>query len=341
MPEADRSPWENELRDAIAEEIASSAERDMGVKNLKEPTRGLLDIFDCLPATREQGRLRLVRKLNHDPLNAAAKRWLPPSWGDDNTLHVLSLMLWGACEASTVPDYWETPDVVGELVADMMKWNPAYVMAMLQNPENPEAAHEEVSLTADKLSARDNAGGAAWLLMEQLEIAIKNRNDILPSDEALPSDESNKSGTSTRVQDAIVAEVADLAARRIVGSTIAWLKAQKAELSGDDTPLKNVWEEVCVQVHGDESVLWEVYKDTIMTDLTAKIEQLKRYKQVALWLQTDQGSKWRFDQEYEGSSSDESPPVVIDDIAEYLWAQYIWQRADTYSNSRTREWLAR
>src|ERR1035437_4818247 len=114
MAETDPPPWEKDLHDAIAEEISSSAERDMGVKNLQKPARGLLDLFGCRPATREEGRLRLVSRLNNAPINIIAKQWLPASDGTDNTLHVLSLMLWGIWEAGTVPDYWETSDVAAE-----------------------------------------------------------------------------------------------------------------------------------------------------------------------------------------------------------------------------------
>lgn len=316
MAETDLAPWEKELHDAIAEEIAFSAARNLGVKNLKDPMRGPLDIFGCRLATREQGRLRLVSRLNNAPINIVAKRWLPANWEVDGTLHVLSLMLWGASEAGTVPDYWETPDVAAALVVQMNRWNPAYVMALLQNPESPEAAHEEVSLTADDLSVKNDATDAAWLLMEQLEIAIKNRNDLSIKDSALLPDRDSKPRTATRAQDSVVAAVADSAASRIVGATVAWLKAQKAQLSGDDTPLKNVWEEVCVQVQGDESFYWDVYKETAVTDLAARIESLRQHQQVALWLQTDQGFEWTLDQEDEGSGSDESPPVNIDDIAE-------------------------
>jgi len=34
-------------------------------------------------------------------------------------------------------------------------------------------------------------------------------------------------------------------------------------LSGDDSGLKNTWEEICVQLQGDESIHWGVYEEVV------------------------------------------------------------------------------
>lgn len=52
----------------------------------------------------------------------------------------------------------------------------------------------------------------------------------------------------------------------IVKETIIKLKALRGNkylLSGDDSDLKNIWEEICCQVQGEESSDWDVYINTI------------------------------------------------------------------------------
>lgn len=176
MPSRDLQSWEFELNEAIAEEIALVCDREYGVKNIKEPMRGLVDIFGASPEVQERGRLRLVASLNKEPLNLAARKWLPPDWRNNNSLHVLGLMLWGVSEANTVPEYWETEDLAGGLIAAMMGWNPAYVMALLQNPERPESAGEEVFISAEDIEGQESAEDAAWVLMESLEIFVRSQD---------------------------------------------------------------------------------------------------------------------------------------------------------------------
>lgn len=188
MPPKPIQQWESDLNNAIAEVMVGDAEIGDGSKLLQEAFCGLIDIFDCLPEVRERGRIRLVKRLNEEPINIAAKKWLTggkwftSGWAGKDRLHVLSLMLWGITEAKTVPSYWETDDLACELVAKMLRWNPAYVMALLQNPEHPELADEEVNLTSDDLSKQAFPDDAAWLLMEQLKIAVMNKARIKNDD---------------------------------------------------------------------------------------------------------------------------------------------------------------
>ena len=52
----------------------------------------------------------------------------------------------------------------------------------------------------------------------------------------------------------VVTEHASALARRIAQEIVADLKAMQAPLlSGDGTPLTSVWQEICVQVQGEES----------------------------------------------------------------------------------------
>src|SRR5438067_2395984 len=133
-----------------------------------------------------------------------------------------------------------------------------------------------------------------------------------------------------RAKDVVISAVADLAARRIVGQTVAWLKKIKAELSGDDTPLKSAWDEICVQVQSEESFFRDAYVETARTDLAARMGALKEYQRLALWLRTDEGFEWLLDQ---GNRADEeAPPIDNAEIARYLWENYVLPRAEEYTN---------
>ncbi len=65
---------------------------------------------------------------------------------------------------------------------------------------------------------------------------------------------------------------------------ISQLKIMKDEclLSGDDSGLKNVWEEICVQVQGDMSMYWEIYEDVIRNAITGVINKQPTSVQILL-----------------------------------------------------------
>jgi hypothetical protein len=74
-------------------------------------------------------------------------------------------------------------------------------------------------------------------------------------------------------EEGIVAAVADAAAKRICRRTIRHFQAIKAELSGDDSGLATVWDEICVQFQDESSILWEFY-DADVRLVVLKFRQL-------------------------------------------------------------------
>ncbi|MBS3948993.1 MAG: hypothetical protein KGZ57_11990 [Dethiobacter sp.] len=52
-------------------------------------------------------------------------------------------------------------------------------------------------------------------------------------------------------KDKIISDIAESACEIIAKKVIRKLQQLKDMLSGDDTPLKNVWDEICVQVQGE------------------------------------------------------------------------------------------
>lgn len=135
----------------------------------------------------------------------------------------------------------------------------------------------------------------------------------------------------------IINAVADEAAKRLTRQMIRWLQTLPAELSGEGSGLKNIWDEICVQVQGEESFYWDAYKATITSFYEGSIELLKHHEQLALWLQTDSGLRW-WDDHVEERDSAANAPIDVEDVGRHLW-EYAWRAADEYENQRIRRFL--
>ncbi len=123
-------------------------------------------------------------------------------------------------------------------------------------------------------------------------------------------------------------------AQSIVRETIDRLKAMTdCRMSGDDSGLANVWEEVCVQVQGEQSIFWGVYLATIDALLAPAVQAMDPVVRHALWLKTEGGQDWKFDHDDE---DDVGPPTFnTDDIIEYL-NERVLTAAGNFENSAIR-----
>jgi hypothetical protein len=63
-------------------------------------------------------------------------------------------------------------------------------------------------------------------------------------------------------------------------------------LSGDDSGLTTVWDEICVQVQEGEPCFWDIYDLTVRSLVEFDISQLKHFEQLALWIQTESYCDW-------------------------------------------------
>ena len=59
--------------------------------------------------------------------------------------------------------------------------------------------------------------------------------------------------------------------------------------SGDDTTLRNIWDEVCVQSQVERSVMWDAYEETILGLIEQEVRKLDEVIIGAIFLQTDAG----------------------------------------------------
>jgi hypothetical protein len=65
-------------------------------------------------------------------------------------------------------------------------------------------------------------------------------------------------------KDKIISAYAERACTDISKKVIKDLRKMTEGIqSGDDSPLKNIWDEVCVQMQGEQSLMWEAYEDII------------------------------------------------------------------------------
>jgi hypothetical protein len=148
---------------------------------------------------------------------------------------------------------------------------------------------------------------------------------------------------------------ADKIADTVVAYAIRRLKRMTdCRLPGDDRNLKNVWEEICVQVQGDESLAWHDYVDVIETILVPAVAALEPAEKELVWLETDAGRDWK-DQYDECAENDRDPdisgnahgggrvtwrslPVDAGEIANFLKDRLLAE-AEDFANENIRRYL--
>ncbi len=134
----------------------------------------------------------------------------------------------------------------------------------------------------------------------------------------------------------IILQLAKYLVMRITRKAITALqRLTDCKLSGDDSRLENTWDEICVQVQGDESFAWDAYLDTVKAFLGAEVEKLAAIEREALWLQTEPGCDWLCMEEKERDPY----PVCNDDIVEYVLHEGVLAEAGRWSNPRIRAYL--
>lgn len=117
----------------------------------------------------------------------------------------------------------------------------------------------------------------------------------------------------------------------------AMQKLTDCKISGDDSGLLNLWDEICAQAQFDQFEAWEAYEETGKATLDGLVAELSEHEQRALWLQTESGWDW----DYDTRDANIPCPICTDDIVNYVWSEYIMNEAGRWSNSRIRAYLER
>jgi hypothetical protein len=138
--------------------------------------------------------------------------------------------------------------------------------------------------------------------------------------------------------DNILSAIANRECKRLAEKVIHHLEEMTDCMqSGDDSPLVNVWEEICTQVQGQESTMWDIYLDTIQQIVLGFVEKLDRETKSAIWLQTQTGEEW----ETRRRDDDGVIPWSDEDIAEHVLHKYVLSAAADYTNARIEKYLER
>ena len=138
-------------------------------------------------------------------------------------------------------------------------------------------------------------------------------------------------------RDRILWTISHEACELVTMRTIRQLRQSKDSMqSGEDSGLKNLWDEVCVQVQGEESVFWSAYLEHIEAIAEFETSKLSVSTKQAMWLQTECGMGWPSDDE-----QNEICPYSDNDIALFVVQDYILSAAANYNNKRIRLFLDR
>lgn len=107
-------------------------------------------------------------------------------------------------------------------------------------------------------------------------------------------------------------------------------------LSGDDSGLRNTWDEICVQQQLEHSFSWRAYVETMDAVIEYRVSQLQPYELDALWLLTLAADDWSCELEDERATY----PVSEYEVTSYLQDELLTQ-ASNWSNARISKYLER
>ncbi len=84
-----------------------------------------------------------------------------------------------------------------------------------------------------------------------------------------------REGRGINYKDKIISGISENVCKKVSAKVIRILqKMTEGLLTGDDTPLKNIWDEICVQVQDQESCYWDNYLETISTFIETEVTKL-------------------------------------------------------------------
>jgi len=154
-------------------------------------------------------------------------------------------------------------------------------------------------------------------------------------------------------RDEIISSVAETACKRLTKRVIRELQMMTEDLlSGDDSGLKNIWDEICVQVRFQHSIYWDAYLIVIENIIGDELDKLDSTIRTAIWLQSDEGRTWAEEEEdyqdYQNTDPDYNeyrnrettkPDVNDFETSYYILHNYVLSAADNWTNKRIEDYL--
>ncbi len=135
-------------------------------------------------------------------------------------------------------------------------------------------------------------------------------------------------------------EKATKASKAVAGTVIRNLQKMKDGMqSGDDSGLKNEWDEICAQVQGEESPMYEAYMDTVTGLIQGELKQIDSEIKIDIWLQTQEGEDWTDDNNEKDLEEQEPVGYSEEDIVEYILRDLILSKASDWTNKRIERYI--
>lgn len=133
-------------------------------------------------------------------------------------------------------------------------------------------------------------------------------------------------------------------ATAVCDAAVASLMRQKSGMTDD---LESLWEEICVQVQGEETGFWDAYELAMRDSVAGILQYISREATNVMWLQTDAGWDLRYDMEADEESGEAArpgyvPPEVIADerdIVSWIVKEYLRPNAMNFSSERVDRYL--
>jgi hypothetical protein len=137
-------------------------------------------------------------------------------------------------------------------------------------------------------------------------------------------------------RDEIIRELAERACQKVARKVIRSLQGiSEGRQSGHDSPLKDIWDEICVQVQNGEAISWDLYLDMARSVVAEEVNKLPTTTKHAIWLQTEAGMDWQTDEDNFAPGARPSDDVVVD----FLLQDYVLRAAGDWSNRRIRAFV--
>lgn len=119
-----------------------------------------------------------------------------------------------------------------------------------------------------------------------------------------------------RIEQHLAAAWASQLSETLIKDAIQTLEEMDSqEMLSGDSGLKNVWEEVCVQVQDEQSFFWETYVETMEGLLAGFVELLDTNARLALWTRTESGRDYIDDHQADDEAALDIPVDAVEIVA--------------------------
>ena len=134
----------------------------------------------------------------------------------------------------------------------------------------------------------------------------------------------------------ITYRLAHRTAKGIARKTMRHLQTIEATLSGDDTVLGNLWDEICVQVQDEHSFYWDAYVETVHGVIKSYLRECDALEQESVAIQTNCGQEWLYEQRGKG---EKHVPLCEEEMVGWIANEHLFEIAGDWSNRRIRAYL--